>query len=394
MGRELPLYNKRIRHPGECRGPGFKPVLRNMFKIWIPAFAGMTIYLLVPNPIFAGTDTGADFLKIPIGAEAAGLGQAYTAMASGINALNWNPAGILQTPSSMGRPTMGLSLSHQDQLEENKLDHLGVIVPSRAGKNSLGFDLIRLSYADQEGRDAERRPTNQLSASDMAFGAAIARNFGSFQLGTQVKLIRQELAGSKAQGLAMDLGLLSAMPNPRLTLGASVRNLGPRMKFLDDTFELPLTMSIGSAFRVTGPLTLALDVHYKPHQRQTVLSLGSQFLAGDNFTLRAGYLSKLAESVTNTQESETNRGNFANVSGLAGGLGFMFKQFSLDYSITPFGELGNTQMLTLSSWFGAAEEKKSNFESPEEEVAAVAAQPTRVILILPAANESWWGSLR
>lgn len=339
----------------------------------------------------AGTDTGADFLKIPIGAEAAGLGQAYTAMAQGINALNWNPAGILKTPTALGRPSIGLSLSHQDQLEENSLDHIGMIIPNRAGPTSWGFDLIRLSYRDQEGRDKEGRPTGSISSSDMAFGLALARNFGTYQLGTQVKVIRQDLAGSQAQGVAADLGLMSATPNPRLSLGASVRNLGPQMKISDSSFDLPLTMSIGSAYQVTGPLVLALDVHYKPHQRQTVVALGSQFAAGNNFILRAGYLSKLAESISNSQESETNRGNFANIAGFAGGMGLQFKQFNLDYSITPFGELGNTQMLTLSSWFGGSD-SKDDFS-----VATISAEATtrRLILILPVSrNETWWESLK
>jgi len=358
----------------------------------LSTFFLVAVFFSAPS-LFAGTATGADFLKIPIGAEPAGLGEAYTALAHGINALNWNPAGILQTPSMMSRPSMGLSVSHQDQLEENNLDHLGLIVPNQSGKNSVGFDLIRLSYADQVARTADREAVGQVSAYDMAFGAAMAHNFGRYQVGTQLKVIRQELAGKQADGFAVDMGLLSATPSPRLVMGLAVRNLGPQMRFVSQSsYALPLTFSLGSAYRVTRPLTLAVDVHYLPQQRQTVLSIGSQFSAGSNFTLRAGYLSKLAQAVTNSQTSETNRGNIADVSGLAGGMGFQFRQFNLDYSLTPFGELGNTQMLTLSTWFGETLEEKNNFGSPD---AAPESLPVnRVILILPVSNETWWGSLR
>ncbi len=337
----------------------------------------------------AGVDTSADFLKIPIGAEPAGLGQAYTALAHGINALNWNPAGIvnLRGATQLPHPTLGLSLSHQDQFSETNLDHLGAIIPSRSGASSWGLDLIHLSYTDQDRYDDQRNKTGSLSASDLALGAAYAHNFGRMQMGTQLKVIRQELAGHEADGFAVDLGFLSATPINRMSLGMSVRNLGPQMKFVDEQYALPLTLSVGTAYRLSNPIVLLADVHHKPYSHQTELALGTQLFATNNVMLRAGYLAQLATSITNNQTSETNRGNLANVSGLTGGLGLQFRQFSLDYAITPFGELGNTQMLTLSTWFGP--------ERKEEKISEVFDVPNdRVILILPMKEESYWDHLR
>lgn len=371
-----------------------KPNAKENIVAWVKNTTRiLVVILLSAHPIFAGSDSGADFLKIPIGAEPAGLGQAYTALAHGINALNWNPAGILQTPSYLDRPTLGLSLSHQDQFANDNLDHLGLIVPNRTGGNAWGIDLIRLSYADQQGRDEQRRLTGSVKASDLAFGAAFAHNFGPAQVGTQLKIIRQELAGKQANGFAIDLGILSATPFRRLSMGASVKNLGPQMKFLKESYDLPLTLSVGSAYHITGPLTLALDIHYKPHQRQTVMAIGTQLFASNFVTLRAGYLSKLAEAVTNNQRSETNRGNFGSVSGITGGMGLHFKQFNLDYALTPFGELGNTQMLTLSTWFGDRSTEKNSFDSPDQNISIQPVPSNRIILILPISNESWWNSL-
>ncbi len=355
------------------------------------AVAYLAVIFFFSTPLFAGSQTGADFLKIPVGAEAAGVGEAYTAMATGINALNWNPAGIVHTPFYLNNPSIGVSLSRQDQVETS-LDHLGLIVPSRRfSRTSFGVDLIRLSYADVEQRDENRQVTGSLGTTDLAIGAAIAHSFGHFQVGTQLKIIRQELAGSQANGMAVDLGLLSTTPSPRVSMGLSVRNLGPQMKFNDQPYNLPLTISIGTAFRVTNPLTLAMDVHYKPHQRQTVFSLGTQLAATGNITLRAGYLAKLAETVQNNQPSETNHGNPVNIGGLAGGLGLRYRQFNIDYSITPFGELGNVQMLTLSTWFGEQEKKKPTFNSSDDDQTAA---NDRTILDIPIEKDQWWDNLQ
>src|SRR3989338_2738082 len=45
----------------------------------------------------AGTTT-ADFLNLPIGARAAGMGGAYTAVSEDASAIYWNPAGLVQIP--------------------------------------------------------------------------------------------------------------------------------------------------------------------------------------------------------------------------------------------------------------------------------------------------------
>lgn len=355
--------------------------------------------LLVFNPTNAGLKTGADFLKIPVGAEPSALGNAYTAMAHGVSSLNWNPAGLANTSSSLHALPIGISFSHQAQLAENNLDHLGFSMP--AGKSSLdswGVNLLRLSYAEQTRRDANRQTTGHFAPSDMSVGAALAHNFGRYQAGTQLKLIRMDLDGAHAQGFAVDLGFLTQMPNRNLSVGFAARNLGPRMKFIDEKFDLPLTLSLGSAYQILSPLVLSCDLEFKPLDQQTTLSFGTEFMASKNIALRAGYAAQLASALPNGHTTAMNDGNFANVSGLAAGFGLGFRQFNLDYSITPFGELGNAQMLTLSTWFGANAADKDSADAP----AADLIDPNkdgppkeelndRMILILPIAPSSrWW----
>src|SRR5262245_40295471 len=88
-------------------------------QLWSTMVFMVVIVYCGPSHLHAGADTGADFLKIPIGSHAASLSQAYTAVASGAEALNWNPAGMV----SLNQNSPGsMSLTHQSLLEENNLN--------------------------------------------------------------------------------------------------------------------------------------------------------------------------------------------------------------------------------------------------------------------------------
>ncbi len=369
--------------PAKVR-PGGSVLWRTFAGVTNSAVAALTIGVLSPLA-FAGSDSGADFLKIPLGARAIGVGQAYTALASDANALYWNPAGLAH-PSALpqGRP-WGLTLSHQDLFLDNTLDYLAVMRAGQKRPLSWGVSLLRLSYGKEDERGPNRERIRSFRSSDQSLGAAVAYNFNRFQAGTHVKLVRQELAGEVAQGMAVDLGLKTSALHPRLSLGAAVRNLGPQLKLNDERFRLPLTFSVGSAFQVARPLVLSFDVQSRPYQDQVIFSVGTEISPASNLSLRAGYLSKLADAVSHSQKSETFRGDHG-FTGFTGGLGISLKKLALDYSMAPFGELGLVQTLTLSTWFGGV---------PEIGVPPPTA-PTRVIFIfvLPPATESWWYNLK
>lgn len=297
--------------------------------------------------------TGASFLKIPVGARAIGMGEAFTSLAEGAEALNWNVAGISQPGASGRLEKGGLSFSHVSHFNEASLDNFNLAMPLGTFNDGLfaGISATRFSYPTQERRTSERESKGSFGAEDLMVGAALANNFGAFQLGGQVKLIRLNVAGKTAQGMAADLGLGIRSPARRLSFGAAVRNLGPDMKFIDQSFKLPLMVSAGAAFQFVKPLALALDVHAKPHQEQVSVAVGTEFTPVSMVVLRTGYLAKLASAISNTQENETNQGQLSGFNGLTGGLGIHGTAFSLDYAFTPMGELGNNQTLTLSVSF-------------------------------------------
>ena len=63
--------------------------MRNRHGLWF----GVSLALGLWAQAGAGGST-VSFLKIPVGAREVGMGQAFTALASGANAVFWNPAGL------------------------------------------------------------------------------------------------------------------------------------------------------------------------------------------------------------------------------------------------------------------------------------------------------------
>jgi hypothetical protein len=333
---------------------------------------------ILASDVFAGSQTGADFLKIPVGARGVAMGEAFTALASETDALNWNTAGII---SQSGDQALNrFSLSHQLLFFGNSLNHAAVTLPR--GNSGIGLSLTRLEYPDQEGRDVNRNVVGSFDANDMSLGLAYAAAYQGFRIGTQVKYLQQSIADQSATGFAMDLGLLSNTPWSRLTFGASVRNLGPSMQFISDRFNLPLVLSVGTAYQVKSPLLLAFDIRHKPYERQTSFSIGTEFSATEAFSLRAGYLAKLASAVANSQTKETNRGIIGGISGINAGFGLKLSRMNLDYAMTPFGELGDVHTLTFSTAFGRTAAPVRTLEDGQNR--------TFILFDQPEGESQWW----
>jgi len=135
-----------------------------------------------------------------------------------------------------------------------------------------------------------------------------------------------------------------------LRLGAAVQNVGPGLKFLDETDALPLTVAGGAGYRVgRSGLLLALDVKTLPLEGRTTVSLGTEYAMFSALSIRAGYLSALAAGDAAAGGVATQRA--WDLSGFGAGLGLRVGSYTLDYSFTPSGELGSVQRISLGAKF-------------------------------------------
>ena len=294
---------------------------------------------LVPR---VSADEGAAFLKIGVGARAIGMGGAFTAVANDVNALAWNPAGLARLSGNE------LTATHADMSAGLRYDFLGVATPFKYGTFAAGG--AYLSQDALEGRDANGHTTGAFGAADSFVSMGFAGSpTASLRLGGAVKVIQSKIANASAQTAALDLGIQRSFASfgpGKPLFGVSVQNMGPGLKFADQRSSLPLTFSLGTGYEFSQGILFALDVRQHPHAAQTTeIDFGTEYAVFPFFALRAGYGSARPIATTGTSGAATA------INGFAAGFGLRGHGYTLDYSMTPFGELGNVQRFSLGARF-------------------------------------------
>lgn len=298
------------------------------------------VILISQVPAVFAAGSGAAFLKIDSDARAVSMGSAYTALASGVSAMAYNISGI----SAARRPEVGFS--HTSWLMDSNHDFVGVALPLKSGSAApggnhwvAGLGLTRLSNSSTEVRNADRSVGGSFSAYDQSVSVGLARALGRTRVGVGIKYLESSIAGEKARTAAVDMGFSRAL-NTRLplSLGFSVQNLGQGMKFISQRDPLPLSLSAGVSSAVIPGLNLAVDVRRLVYDKRTSVSFGTEYAVFSGLSLRSGYLTRAAAT-------DVKGG------GLSAGVGLSIMNASLDYSVTPYGELGNTQKITLRKSF-------------------------------------------
>lgn len=191
----------------------------------------------------AGT-TAADFLKLPVGARPTALGGAFTGLSDDANGLGYNPAGLAflkRSEITMMHDAMAAGVHH----EWLALGH-----PTSLG--SFGFSASAVLVDAFPAYDEFDRRTDNTSAQDGAYGAAYAvKPLDFLALGVNLKSVHSRLAGYTARTYAFDAGAIIE-PAPGLRLGASVLNAGPGLRFISESYPLPLTTRAGASYAL-GP---------------------------------------------------------------------------------------------------------------------------------------------
>ncbi|MEI8135380.1 MAG: PorV/PorQ family protein [bacterium] len=306
--------------------------------------------------------SGSAFEKLGVGARAAGMGGAFSALADDISALYWNPAGIARLKG------INTSATYTAWYAGTTHNFIGASIPI-SERYRFGVSLILLD----NGSLAKSTITKDVNAgtfnaNDLAFGLTLAGALTDrFSFGATVKYIRSSILDLSADGIAFDAGSLYQTDFYHTKISLALSNLGPDRNFQGNSlsivaqdplinntsrgldallvtspFSLPLAFRIGIGTDVfqgnveAQKLNVAVDFAAHSDGPETY-NIGAEYIWNDIVAFRAGY------------------GFNQDQLGLGLGAGFKYKTEDffgqIDYSINTTKNFGLINRLSVSAAF-------------------------------------------
>jgi hypothetical protein len=203
-----------------------------------------------------------------------------------------------------------------------------------------------MNMGDIVGRESQTAAPYQFTANNSLVSIGFGRRMAVGLLsGVSIKYVREQIADVTAGGCAADIGLLYTPASSRLALGLAVRNIGGKIRFIDKSEDLPLSVTLGAGYRIGG-LLVGCDIRQYVYDQATELAVGTEFAPLRFISLRGGFLLGLANSTAH----DTGSGGSESFD-VSAGFGLKIGKSHLDYAFAPLRELGATHKLSLTIRF-------------------------------------------
>ena len=214
----------------------------------------------------AGT-SGFQFLKIPIDARSAALGQSVVANVADVSALFWNPALAAELESTH------IGLSHVEYFSGVNLNFAGISYHIPNSTLTFGLSLQTLASGTMDVT-TEFQPFGTgetFSLFDMAVGLTIAQSLTDlFSYGITAKYVQETAAGVTQNTGVLDIGISYRVGTTGAQMAVAVRNFGlDSFTSGDISREViadPAIIAENDFESVTPPTTFFLGLSYMAFQ--------------------------------------------------------------------------------------------------------------------------------
>ncbi len=292
------------------------------------------IMMMAASNTFATGTSAAQFLKLSVGARATGMANAFSSVADDVTATYWNPAGLAQLESTE------IGAMQNSHFDNTNFQYIGAVSPMAGFV--LGASVYRLDYGTIDRYTASDTKDGSFNAGSLAGSISAAKKIqDNLLVGANLKYVSESIESEKASTFAADLGILYKRNN--MNFSGVVQHLGPSMKLVKDSSPLPATVRLGASTHVLNERLLVALEASKPNDANVSLHLGAEYHLTPAFAVRGGY--------------EATPGQSADLGGLAGlnaGLGMQLNRFNLDYSVSPFGDLGLSHRISIGYKLGSS----------------------------------------
>jgi hypothetical protein len=323
----------------------------NTHSSYLIALSGYLIFcfaLLIPFSYLhaisnnAGTTNG-DFLNIATDARGVALGNAVVSMASGADALRWNPAalGLLEEKE--------VTATDIQYYQDVQIENIAGAFPIEEG--GLAASAFYLSPGTLDGRDLNGNPTGNFKFYDAVGTIGFGRKMLSkaegadISIGAALKIVQENIAGETFQNPAFDIGMLVS-PIDDLNIGVDARNLA------SSNANFAREILGGASYTIYRFFTGAFAIDYS-NDAPVRYSVGGEYKIPElDSAIRVGYQNH--DELDNSLDSQIPALRGASIAGLTMGAGVGYKppkfptaHLDLDYAMAPFGALGISHTITV-----------------------------------------------
>lgn len=281
---------------------------------------------------------GGQFLKIGIGARAAGMGAAFAAVADDASAVYWNPAGVARITRSV------ISLNHCDWVADVMFSQATYVFDPRYVPGMMAIHARSLYMPEQPVRTVYHPDGDgtKFDNGDVAVGLTYARSLtDKFSAGLTFNYVHSALADFSAQAYSFDFGTLYDTGFQSLRIGMAIQNIGNEMEFIDKTVKLPTVFRVGMSMNVyedSQMRVLSTAEFSHPPDNSERANVGTEVGYKDFLYVRGGYAFGY------------------DAEGLGFGVGFKVptsvnSETTVDYAFTDLGFLGAAHRVSVDFRF-------------------------------------------
>ncbi len=274
--------------------------------------------------------SGFIFLRLGNGARASGMGEAFTAAADDATSIYWNPAGMASVEG------VELNVTHSEWLVDIRFEQVSVVNEMLGGAVGFAFTGLYYGEMDRYGTAPTLTPDGTFAPYDLALSCGYATDIlPNISVGAAAKVIYEKIDFESATSWALDIGITHRSMIKGLTLAASVLNLGPEAKFVEEKFYPPFQLRGGAAYTYTdewirGRLVVAGEAVF-PNDSDAKMHLGAEYTYRRYLSVRFGY-----------------KANYY-VQGATLGVGVYYKNLRFDYAYMPIEyELGDSHRFSIN----------------------------------------------
>lgn len=270
------------------------------------------------------SQTGYNFLRLPVSAHAAALGGDNVSVIDDDESLIFNNPALLSSVTDKS-----LNLNYMTYMEGAKTASASFnrVVTDRA---SWAVSAQYLDYGKMKERDENNADLGEFSAKDLSFAG-----YFSYLLtdrisgGITAKFLASYIADYNSLAVGVDLGLNYYDPDKEWSLSLVLKNLGGELKAYEEDYNrMPFDVQLGVSKRfVNTPLRLhatLVDLNHPHYKAINHVVIGADALLSDNFWIGMGYNFRLADEM---KVASSDGKSSSHSAGLSLGAGLTLNRF-------------------------------------------------------------------